>query len=400
MGFIRLLLALSVVIDHSAQRHLFGFVLVAGQAAVQAFYVISGFYMALVLCRKYAPGASGYRTFLAARVMRLMPAYLAVLALAIALPAAKVLFHPAYERWQNDFSGMSPAAVALYGGTQLSILGQDAVWFTRYDPTTGGVRPDAVNPDSVTVAGERAIDPAAPVVDPSTPRDGMDFLLVPQAWTLAVELAFYCVAPFIVRRLGTIGLFLALSVACRLALAQFGLSKGPWSYRFFPSELGFFLLGSAGYHAFAWLERNRPTLLRRGGYVALPAMASLILFLFLFELPLRALTIIVSMGVTLPFIFAMTKRNRVDRWIGELSYPIYISHELVRLALIHHVGEAGVVTLIATTLVASVALMMLVEQPFDYVRSRFVARRIARERRDESLPLAPPQQPEPVRIAA
>ena len=47
MGLLRLILAISVVIWHSSP--IFGISLVGGQAAVQAFYIISGFYMALIL---------------------------------------------------------------------------------------------------------------------------------------------------------------------------------------------------------------------------------------------------------------------------------------------------------------------------------------------------------------
>ena len=51
MGLIRTLLAISVVLAHSSP--IFGIKLVGGQVAVQAFYMISGFYMTLVLNEKY-----------------------------------------------------------------------------------------------------------------------------------------------------------------------------------------------------------------------------------------------------------------------------------------------------------------------------------------------------------
>ena len=55
MGTIRLLLALAVlIIMHSDPPH--GLHMIGGAAAVQGFYVISGFYMALVLNEKYPRG--------------------------------------------------------------------------------------------------------------------------------------------------------------------------------------------------------------------------------------------------------------------------------------------------------------------------------------------------------
>ena len=53
MGVLRLFLALSVVNAHGG--NLLGFQLVDPTMAVQTFYMISGFYMALVLHEKYQP---------------------------------------------------------------------------------------------------------------------------------------------------------------------------------------------------------------------------------------------------------------------------------------------------------------------------------------------------------
>jgi len=61
MGLLRLILAISVVLAHTS--YIFGFGLVGGQAAVQAFYIISGFYMALVLNEKYIGENRSYYLF-------------------------------------------------------------------------------------------------------------------------------------------------------------------------------------------------------------------------------------------------------------------------------------------------------------------------------------------------
>jgi peptidoglycan/LPS O-acetylase OafA/YrhL len=41
------------------------------------------------------------------------------------------------------------------------------------------------------------------------------------------------------------------------------------------------------------------------------------------------------MPFALPFVFALTKDSKLDERIGELSYPLYLSHFLV-LELLHH----------------------------------------------------------------
>jgi len=69
MGIIRFLLALAVVGAHSNSHQLLKFV--GGEVAVQAFYVISGFYMAMIV-RTY----STKKKFWISRYLRLYPAYI------------------------------------------------------------------------------------------------------------------------------------------------------------------------------------------------------------------------------------------------------------------------------------------------------------------------------------
>src|SRR5688572_10026095 len=74
MGILRLLLALAVVVAHCpTSTTLQGWVL-PGSIAVQAFYVISGFYMALVLNEKYTFEGST-KLFYQQRYLRLAPMY-------------------------------------------------------------------------------------------------------------------------------------------------------------------------------------------------------------------------------------------------------------------------------------------------------------------------------------
>ncbi len=89
------------------------------------------------------------------------------------------------------------------------------------------------------------------------------FLFIPQAWTIGVEIAFYLIAPFLVRRkLKIILLFIFLSVVIRVLLHFNGYKGDPQSYRFFPSELVFFLMGLVAYKAYVYLKTRqiRPSL--------------------------------------------------------------------------------------------------------------------------------------------
>ena len=74
MGIIRFILASSVIALHC--NSLLGLRLVGGDIAVQAFYIISGFYMALVLDGKYnATNWNGYKLFIGNRLLKLYPIY-------------------------------------------------------------------------------------------------------------------------------------------------------------------------------------------------------------------------------------------------------------------------------------------------------------------------------------
>ena len=73
MGMIRFLLALSVVAAHGAV--IWKFNLVGGQIAVQAFYIISGFYMSLIINEKYIGKNNSYKLFITNRFLRLYPIY-------------------------------------------------------------------------------------------------------------------------------------------------------------------------------------------------------------------------------------------------------------------------------------------------------------------------------------
>jgi peptidoglycan/LPS O-acetylase OafA/YrhL len=83
MGIIRVLLAIAVVVGHAssvvpnrAPK------MTGGTASVEMFYMISGFYMAMVLNRKYrGPGSTW--VFYMNRLLRLYPTYLAVLLLTL-----------------------------------------------------------------------------------------------------------------------------------------------------------------------------------------------------------------------------------------------------------------------------------------------------------------------------
>lgn len=349
MGTIRLLLALAVFLSHMPGAP---FTFISGGTAVQAFFVVSGFYMALILDGKYPTT----RLFYGNRLLRLAPAYYAIclLALVMLIPweitatATLDLFRQAYS---NPFT----ATIMVF--ETILVVGQDLLyWFM------------------LSESGALEFDPLGGM--PTESRAvAFQALLVPQSWSLSLELLFYLIAPWLARR-STAALFLiaAASIALRLAGTWFPVEFPLWQGRFFPTCLFMFVFGMLGYRLYPRVSHFPPAV-QAGGTAALAAVVML--------MPLTGLTpdaqrwiVYVSTASLTPFAFALTHRMRFDRWIGELSYPIYLTHLLAIAVVLHFELPMPVLSAIAITLLASVAVRMLIEDPVDRWRQRRVAREV------------------------
>ena len=107
------------------------------------------------------------------------------------------------------------------------------------------------------------------------------FLLIPQAWTVSLELLFYLLAPWLVRRGNAcLAILIGLSLAARVVIYQGNFPFDPWKQRFFPVEFGFFLFGIFAYRLYAALRKTavpRHTLLTVCGLY----LTSLVFYQFL-----------------------------------------------------------------------------------------------------------------------
>ncbi len=328
MGLLRLLLALAVVAAHAGPAFdRIEWFLTGGPLAVQIFYVISGFYMALVLNEKYV-GEGSYLRFLRARLWRLLPVFWVVLAAtlvaAFAIHAASGRDIAPMARWRDHGAAMPWShwlGLLLVNGT---IVGQDLVSFLALDPTRHEL--------FFTADFQNTALPA------------WRFLFVPQAWTVGVELMFYAVAPWLVRRRSSVLLTLiAASLLLRVGLMHgFRLGHDPWTYRFFPTELALFLAGAWAFRCHGFLERRnllRPPVCAIAVAIAIAAVSTYALWppaarRAPYGLPL----LLAAVPLLLPFVFASTRRLAFDREIGELSYPVYLVH----YPLVFCLGALGV----------------------------------------------------------
>jgi peptidoglycan/LPS O-acetylase OafA/YrhL len=316
MGVFRLLLAFAVlethVGEHSSRSDYLGIGFIPGVRAAEIFFVLSGFYMALVLHEKYnRPG--GARLFLQQRFLRLYPTYLMLLIFFLIVYA--VLFvvtgqvYGAIKVWKDYFHVLNAWSILIYGWLNVGVLGQDLLTFFRQDTSTGqfyfGLPPAGTV--SVWSAG---------------------FMVNPTAWSLSSEFIFYFIAPWLVHRSIPLQLLLlAASAGLQNWLAYAGFWPiHSWTYFFAPSELCYFVSGSLAYRFY---RAHRERLAAFGlAYPWIFWLAALLVVIYR-RVPLLAghgLLVIFLALPMVPLLYARTRHNKTDRMIGELAYPFYLLH--------------------------------------------------------------------------
>lgn len=348
MGFIRTLLALVVVLGHVPGAP----ALVGGRNAVQMFYVISGFLMSYVLVERFS-----YRSttaFYVNRYLRLYPIYLTVIALT---SVSCLAFATRPQLWAVYQQAPWSASVWLVL-SNLLMVGQDWIMFA-------GVQAHQL----VFSANFRESEVAL-----------WQGLLAPQAWTLGVELTFYLIAPFILTRRSWLWGLLVLSLVLRMYLIKVGVGMNdPWDYRFFPAELALFVSGALvhqlvrPWYARLWDERMQFKL----GLWACAMLSLAILFYPYIPLPalLKSAALFALFLPCLPLIFVVQSQSRLDRSVGELSYPIYIGHwliiETVQEMLTEPLdGPILMACVIGATLAFAYALNRWIGTPVEHWRDR------------------------------
>ena len=359
MGLIRFILAITVVIAHSGP--IFGLSFVGGKIAVQAFFIISGFYMALILKEKYVGTNGSYALFITNRFLRLYPIYWTVLLLTILYSVALVLYshgtnYGRLSSYSDNFNNIHVGSLLFLIGTNLVIFLQDLVMFLGLDTATGHL---------FFTSNFQETDPRL-----------HGFLLLPQAWTISIELGFYLIAPFLVRRKArTILVLILVSFMLRATLARSGFENDPWSHRFFPSELAFFLLGIISYHLYVKLRRVEI----RKVYLTLiwSGVLGVTVCFSLFPIPHKYEIYMCMFFISLPFVFLLTKKWKYDAYIGELSYPIYISHLLILSCM----KTLGLPKFLGAGLTLTVLTVL-----FSILLNEFVAKRIEKRRQGRIRP--------------
>lgn len=291
MGIVRLFLAWVVAADHwriliLVPRSIpvddqikFGFN--AGYA-VMFFYVISGFLITYTLARNYERDLSGALSFYRNRFIRIFSLYWPLVIVSF------VLIDFAWEWFVS--AGLADKLTGIF------LLGMDwRIAFASY--------PQTHNRAAINGLG--------------------------QAWTLGAELAFYVIAPLLMRSWKIGAVLLVASLAVRMA---FVIASGPdlqyvWTYLFFPSTVCFFMLG----HLICLASRRWSVLGNPALGVALLVCSFALMTLGSYKDfdTLRFWSSILCFTFAVPGLFEATKSIRWMNAVGDLSYPVYLVHYIV-----------------------------------------------------------------------
>ena len=304
MGTLRTLFAIAVVFAHTL-----GNLLVGGQNAVQLFYMISGFLISYVLVERKA--YPNIKSFYINRYLRLYPIYfviavLTLIAFTLASGIGKEI------TFFNIYIKAPQSADILLIVSNLTLFFQDWVMFSGVDENKLVFTTNFSNSEVLLHRG----------------------LLVPQAWTLGVELTFYLLAPFILFRKKILIALLTSSLLLRVYLISIGLgTEDPWIYRFFPSELALFLLGALAHQVLLPIYQKNLNTIQIEKYSKISTYFLVLLTLVFSFIPIneiqKSIALFSIFLLLMPLTFIFQSNRKWDKWIGDLSYPIYISHVLV-----------------------------------------------------------------------
>lgn len=312
--------------------------------------------MALILNEKYV-GAKTNWTFYTNRILKIYPVYFAVL---IALIAWAAIVHykgyPGTFDFYKDYWPLPAGTLFYLIFVNLFLVGIDTVFYL------------GINRDG-TLFPTKNINLQQPYV--------VQFVFNPFAWTIGVELLFYLIAPLIARKKVWVPLLIiALSLTCRIYLASMGLNYSPWNYMFFPNQLMFFMGGIVSYHIYKKFKIEAPN-----KWLSIAVFALFLLSItFYNQLPgdsyFKQSLLFSFEIITIPFAFIITKGLKADRYIGNLSFPIYLSQSLVLKITVAKAFPKLVsygFTALAITIVLSILLHHLIAQPIESYRQRRIA---------------------------
>jgi peptidoglycan/LPS O-acetylase OafA/YrhL len=347
MGLLRLTLAIIVVLVHAGKS-----IGIGGAYSVEFFFAISGYVIALTLEKKTE--YSNYVPFIKSRFLRIAPAYYFVCILLTL--SAFTRFNLLHDVVKLFAIVPTTVDVQLFIAN-IFVVTQDVVMFTGF-----------VNGKHVLVSNFWSHHPLL-----------FHGLLIPQAWSLSLEIYFYLIAPWVIRSRSMLALMLVGSFLLKASGYVFGFfAEDPWNYRFFPSELCMFLFGCVAYQYLQkWRISNSSV-----AHVSSVVFSAIVLFshrLQVRDFP-NGIVLFCILIALLPTLASIQKSSILDSFCATLSYPIYIVHlavielvdKLLELNYLPVSPNGRTILIVLLAILAGYAIHHLVEKPVSsFVKHRW-----------------------------
>lgn len=298
------------------------------------------------------------------RFFRLYPIYFSVIIIIMAIGiSSQIIFGTPLNNWNAIFINIENGILSVPSGvflifSNISMMFQDIVMFLKIQ--NGNFVPGYFGNSSPPIH---------------------TMLLVPQAWSLSLEIIFYAIAPFIVRNKKRILIAMTISISIRMFLHLLGHYNDPFSYRFFPSEISVFLLGSISWHIY---QSDRLEIVTKYIMPIQIGIVSVFIFwpyLFSFS-DIERYLFFIFFAFIIPYLFKYSENNIIDMRIGELSYPFYLSHILsIQLCsfifskMLGNSISSAIVTVVMATVVAtliSIMLLIFIQSHFERLRRSII----------------------------
>lgn len=199
------------------------------------------------------------------------------------------------------------------------------------------------------------------------------FILL-QGWTLALIMALYVLAPIVFMP----WLYRALAVLSVVGLYHAYINEGAYQ-GYLIIALPYFMAGGIAYDVYEryWMRMGLASFTMK---LTLVCGAMLLLFMFAHYLGLARMMGLVAANMLcviigwllLPGLFHLTRNNRYDIYVSNLSYTLYLSHFLVFFAFMsaEAAGSLKYWLLLPCCIVMAVLLHEVIEKPVRYYRNK------------------------------
>ena len=148
--------------------------------------------------------------------------------------------------------------------------------------------------------------------------------ILPPAWSLGLEMCFYLVIPFLIIYKAR-GVAFALSVAIFMAACFGVINSDVYGYRLLPGVLFMFLCGS-----YLYKPQAKGLAIAAGTAVTAALMFVAINSGLIERRPFNAeVTAGIALGIPIVFMLTKLKFHRVDEFLGDISYGVFLNHFVV-----------------------------------------------------------------------